>query len=118
MVVVLARGRQVLGVDALHSKEHARAAGPHRLFDEARHLVALGIDLDHELQVNPALLLAQGDQAVEDRFPVLVAGQVVVGDEEPCHAAGQLGPHQSLHIVGVAEARLAPWTLMIVQKLH
>ena len=28
------------------------------------------------------LLLAQVDEAVEDRLPVLVAGEVVVGDEE------------------------------------
>ena len=30
-----------------------------------------------------AVLLAQLDQPVENRFPVLVAGEIVVGDEEP-----------------------------------
>ena len=49
-----------------------------------------------------AFLLAQRDQAVEDRFPVLVAGEVVVGDEELVHALREVGADDALDVVGAA----------------
>ncbi len=80
--------------------------GARRLLDEATDLVHRRVDLGHH--VDPlALDFAHVDQAIEDRLPVLVARQVVVGDEEVVHALGEVGAHQPLDIVGVARARLA-----------
>ena len=70
-------------------------------------LVAQGVDLDDEVQRQP-LLLAHLDQAVEDRLPIAVAREIVVGDEEAVDALRQVGAHQPLDVVGVAPARLAP----------
>ena len=53
-------------------------------------------------------LLAHLDQPVEDRLPIAVAREIVVGDEEAEDALGEVGAHQALDIVGVAPARLAP----------
>ena len=44
------------------------------------------VDLDDEARIDP--LLAQRDQPVEDRFPIAIAGQIVVGDEEVADAVG------------------------------
>src|SRR5262249_15145340 len=96
------------GIDTLHTNEHPRAAGADCLFDEPGDLVTLRIDLDQELEMNPAFLLAQGNQAVEDCFPILVSGQIIVGDEETHYAVGKMGAHKALYVVGVAESRLAP----------
>src|SRR2546430_7064864 len=70
-------------------------------------LVAQCINLDHEAE-RDSVSLAQRDQAVEDRFPFLVPGKIVVGDEEFVDALRPVEPYQMLDVVGRAEARLAP----------
>ena len=52
-------------------------------------------------------LLAQRDHPIEDRFPVLVAGKIVIGDEKLVDALRHAGPHHALHVIGVAVPRLA-----------
>src|SRR5450756_1644952 len=47
------------------------------------------------------------DQAVEDRLPVLVAGEIVVGDEEGAQPLRVIRPHDELDILRRAAARLA-----------
>jgi hypothetical protein len=44
------------------------------------------------------------DQPVEDRFPVLVAREIVVGDEELGDALRGVRPHDLLDVVGRAVA--------------
>ncbi len=66
--------------------------------------VAHGVDLDDELDVQ-LLLLAHGDEAVEDFFPVGVAGEIVVGDEEAVDALRQVAADDLLDVVGGAAAR-------------
>ena len=64
-----------------------------------------------DLQQEPdpeAVLLAQFDQAIEDRLPVAVAGEIVVGDEKARDVLRGVGAHDRLDIVGGAIARLAP----------
>ena len=51
--------------------------------------------------------LAERDDAVEDGFPVAIAGEVVVGDEERGHALVQVVLQDLLDVVGGAVARLA-----------
>ena len=65
------------------------------------------VDLDDELQPEP-FPLAHLDQPVEDRLPIAVAREIVVGDEEAEDALGEVGAHQPLDIVGIAPARFAP----------
>ena len=60
------------------------------------------IDLDRQSGAE-ALALLQLDDAVEDRFPVSIAGEVVVGDEVPVpEALGGIGAEQALDVVSVA----------------
>ena len=51
--------------------------------------------------------LAQLDQAIEDRLPVAVAGEIVVGDEEARDPLRRIGAHDGLDIVGRAIAGFA-----------
>jgi len=69
--------------------------------------MAEGVDLDNELQLE-TFAFAHLYQPVEDRFPIAVAGKIVVGDEEAEDTLGEIGAHQALDIIGVAPARLAP----------
>src|SRR5262249_57952469 len=68
--------------------------------------MAQRIDLKQQPDLKP-VHLAQLDQAVEDRLPVLVAGEIVVGEEESLDAFGRIGANDGLDVVGRAIARLA-----------
>ena len=68
--------------------------------------VAERVDLDHEADVH-AVLFAQLDDAVVDRFPILVAGEIVVGDEEAVDALRPVHAQDLLDAVGGAVARFA-----------
>ena len=71
---------------------------PARAFrDEIGQLVAERIDLDDEAGVE-LLHLAQINEAIENDLPVLVAGEIVVGDEEGAQALGVIEPHDALDI--------------------
>jgi hypothetical protein len=105
VVLLLLRRGKVVGIDVLKADEHPLDARRHRLLDEAGNLVARRVDLDDEARVDA--LLAQRGEPVEDRFPVAVAGQIVVGDEEVAHAVGHIDAHQRFDVVGGAIARLA-----------
>ena len=65
------------------------------------------IDLNDEIEVE-AFGVAHRDQAIEDRLPILVAGEIVVGDEEMIDALREIGANDRLDVVGRAIARLAP----------
>ena len=94
------------GIDVFEPDEDRGAAGARRLLDEVRNAVAQRVDLKQKLDVE-VLALAQFDQPVEDRLPVAVAGEIVVGDEEPRDALRGVGAHDRLDIVRRAVARLA-----------
>ena len=106
LVLAFPRILERIGIDALQADEHAIDARPAGLFDEARNLVAHRVDLRDDPDAQ-AFLFAHLDQPVEDRLPVLVARQVVVGDEEVVHALREIGAHDALDVVGAARARLA-----------
>ena len=81
---------------------------PARAFlDEIGKLGAERIHLDDEADIE-LLDLAQVYQAVEDRLPVLIAGKIVVGDEETAHAFCVIEAHDLLDIGGRAVPGLAP----------
>ncbi len=106
LVLPLLGRDQIVGVDVLQSDEHPAHAGLRRLLDEVRNLVAKRIDLDGEADLRE-LAVAQLDQPVEQRLPVAVAGEIVVGDEEALDALGVVLAHDPLEIVRRAEPALA-----------
>ena len=69
-----------------------RDAALGRLLDKIRNLVAQRIDLDREADIH-ALIDLHLDHAVEQRFPLAVAGKVVVGDEEALDTLGIVLAH-------------------------
>ena len=106
VVLLLLRREKIVRVDVFQADEHPLDARRRRLLDEAGDLVAGRVDLDDEARVEA--LLSQLDQPVENRLPVAVAGEVVVGDEEIAHAVGLVRAHDLFDVVGGAVARLAP----------
>ena len=105
--VLLLLGADEIGrIDVFQADEHAPDAGARRLLDEMRNAVAERVDLDDEGAI-AAPDLAQKDQPVEDRLPILVAGEIVVGDEEAVDALGEIGAHDRFDVVGAAVARFA-----------
>ena len=104
-VLSLLRGKQVFRVDVLEPDEHASHPGARRLLDEIRNAVAQRIDLDGEADVQT--FLAQRDHPVEQRFPVTVAREVVVGDEEPLDALRAVLADDVLQVIRRAEPALA-----------
>src|SRR6266852_4923771 len=104
LVLPLLGGDQRIGIDAFHPDEDASYARLRALFDEVRDLVAQRVDLDHQTDFD-ALLRAQFDDAVEDGLPVLVAGEIVVGDEEAVNAFRPVLPDDVLDVVRRAASR-------------
>ena len=105
-VLLFPRADEAVRIDVLEPQEHAPHAGGRRLRDEIRDAMDERVDLDDE-DATQSLALAQFDQPVEDRLPVLVAREIVVGDEEMIDALGDVGAHDRLDIVGRSIARLA-----------
>ena len=98
VVLLLFRRGQIVGIDVLQPDKYSLDAGGHRLLDEAGDLVAGRVDLNDEARVDA--LLAQFDQPVENRFPVAVAGKIVVGDEEVADAVSNIDAHERFDVVG------------------
>jgi hypothetical protein len=67
----------------------------------ARDLVTQHIDLNHQPDVH-LLAFTQHDDPVENRFPVLVAGEIVVGDEKMADALHVVLADRPLDVVGRA----------------
>jgi hypothetical protein len=68
--------------------------------------MAKRVDLDDEFDIHP-FAFAQHDEAVEDRFPILVAREIVVGDEEAVDALRGVAADDLLDIVRRAPPRFA-----------
>ena len=87
------------GIDVLKPDEHRVAPCARRLFDESGNAVTERVDLQQEPDPEP-LVFAQFDQAVEDRLPIAVAGEIVVGDKKARDALRGVGAHDRLDVVG------------------
>ena len=105
-VLTLLRCRKIVRIDVFQADEDPRDPGPFGLLDKVRNFVAQRVDLDHQSKRDSSVL-AQRDQAVEDRFPIFVARKVIVGDEEFVDALRPVEAHQMLHVIGGTVARLA-----------
>src|SRR5262249_61740277 len=64
------------------------------------------VGLDHYPDVHLVALAQQGD-AIEDRLTVLVAGEIVVGDEEVADPVGPVLADRPLYVVRGAAPRLS-----------
>jgi hypothetical protein len=71
--------------------------------------VARRVDLDDQADIE-LLADAKLDQPVEDRLPVFVTGEIVVGDEEAVDALRDIAADDLLDVVGRAPPRLAALT--------
>src|SRR5690606_10773479 len=96
----------VVGVYVLQADEHPADAGAFALRDEVRDLVAERVDLDHQPDAH-ALALPERYDPVEDDLPVLVAGEIVVGDEVVVDALREVLADELLDVVGRAATRFA-----------
>src|SRR5262249_40319227 len=106
LVLALLGADQVVRIDVLEPDEDPAHAGARRLLDEIRDLVTERVDLDGEADLGE-LALAQLDHAIEQRLPVAVAGEIVVGDEEAVDALGGVLADDVLEVVDRADAALA-----------
>ena len=104
-VLPLLGAQQILRVDVLQPDEHPTHTGAAGLRDEVRDAVAQRVHLDGEADVQP--FLAQRDHPVEQRFPVTVAREIVVGDEEALDALRDVLADDPLQVIRRAEAALA-----------
>src|ERR1019366_2101198 len=107
LVLAFLGGDQIVRIDILEPDEHAPHARLSRLLDEVRDLVAESVDLDGEADIHP-LADPHLDHAVEQRLPILVAGEIIVGDEKTLDPFRVILPHDMFQIVGRADAALAP----------
>jgi hypothetical protein len=101
LVLALLGAEEVLRVDVLEAEERGLDPGERAFLDEARDAVAQGIDLNREAE-REAFDPAQIDQPIEDRLPILVAGEIVVGDEEFAKSLGVVRSNDFFDIVGRA----------------
>jgi hypothetical protein len=106
LVLPLFSRRQVVGIDVLEADENARHAGALRLGDEVGYPMAQGVHLDQEAYVQ-AVSPAPLNDSIEDGLPILVAGEVVVGDEKAIDPLRPVGAQDAFDVVGAAPAGLA-----------
>jgi hypothetical protein len=98
LVLLFLGAQQILGVDILEPDEHSLDSGASGLLNEVWKPVTQSIDLDNE--AHPDLLdLAQVDKPIKNRFPVFVAGKVIVGNEERVETLGYIRPDYAFDIV-------------------
>lgn len=105
-VLFLAGCLQTVRMDVFQADEDPRDPGAARLVDEAGQGVGQGVDLDGEGELDPQLF-AYRDDAIEDRLPIAVTGEVVIGDEVLADAMSQIGAQQTLDVVRRTVTRLA-----------
>ena len=105
LVLPLFGGDEVLGVDVLKPDKDAPGPRLGRLLDEVRDLMAERVDLDGEAAMDAFVLKL--DHPVEKDLPVAVAGEIVVGDEEPVDPLLLVLADDLFQVVRRAEAALA-----------
>src|SRR6516225_5645273 len=107
LILFFAGGGEVARVDTFHADENGHAAGLTRLGDKVLDLPGKHIDLHHELD-GYLFFHAQTDEVIEDGFPVLVAGEIVVGEKVEGDAVLVVIAADGLRdVLGGAEAHLA-----------
>src|SRR5688572_16948962 len=106
LVLAFLSSEQIVRVDILQTDIRALYAGSLTLWDEVLDLVAEGVDLDDEADVQ-LLDLAKLDQTVENNFPILIAREVVVGDKKRVKPLSEVHADDLLDVVRRPSPRLA-----------
>ena len=69
--------------------------------------MAQGIDLNNEFGIE-AVNLPHVNETVENQLPVLVAREVIVGNEEPVNVLRRIGPDNFINVIGRTVAGFVP----------
>src|SRR5262249_6269867 len=107
LVLVFLAGQQVVRVNVFKPDEDPPHACRSRLLDEVRNAVAQRVDLDRETD-RQSFAEPQMDHSVEQRFPMAIAGEIVVGDKKPLDPLRVVLAYRSFEIVGGAEPAFPP----------
>src|SRR2546423_9895056 len=99
-------GGEVIGIDVFQPDENAAHPGPRTFLDKIRQLVAKRVDLDEEAELQFVDFFQMNDP-VEDRFPVLISGKVIVGNKEAAQSLLDVLANDLLDVVRRAASRLA-----------
>ena len=97
---------QIVWIDIFQADEDPPHAGARAFVDEVRQRVTERVDLNDEAQFE-LFNFAQIDEPVEDRLPILVTSEVVVGDEEGAQPLRVIFPHDFVDVVRRAAARFS-----------
>ena len=117
LVLALLGREQIVGIDVLKSDEDPPHAGRRRLLDEIGDAMAERVDLDGETDLQSLARVARS--AGRTAFPIAVAGEIVVGDEEAIDALARSSRGRAASRSSAERKRLLrPCTLMMVQKEH
>ena len=94
-------------MNILQSDEHISDAGAFGFLDKTRDFVTLGIHLNGGRDIQ-LFLLPKLDQFVEDRLPILISGEIVVGNEKPFDTLLIARPNQAGDILRTSSPGFLP----------
>ena len=106
LVLPFLRSDQIVWIYVLEPDENSAYACFGRFLNEVRNLVTECIDLDGKTETGE-LGLAQMDEAIEQQFPISIAREIVIGNEESLDALRMILAHDLFEVVGRAEAAFA-----------
>src|SRR5437879_1033092 len=84
--------------DVLQPDEHIEHVRAPRLLDEIWQPVALHVHLNSEPDLFHAFIFAQLNDSIEDSFPILVACEVIVGNEKTMNALREIPADDLLNV--------------------
>ena len=91
-------GGEVIGIDVFQPDENATHPGPGAFLNKIRQLVAKGVDLDEEAELQFVDFFQMNDP-VQDRFPILVPGKIVVRNKKAVQSLGHVLTNDPLDII-------------------
>src|SRR5262249_8261936 len=98
---------QVVWIDVFKPDKDATHAGSRRFFNKVWNLVAKRVDLDRKTKF-VEFGCFQIDQAIKQNFPVTVAREIIIRDEETLNALGMVLAHNFFEVIRRAKPALAP----------
>ena len=99
LVLVLLGSQQIVGIDVFEADEDAAHPGLGDLLNKVRNAVTQRVDLDREGELQ-IVGRAHRDQPVGQLLPIAVAGEIVVGNEEPADPPRIMLADAAFEVVG------------------
>jgi hypothetical protein len=91
--------KQAVGIDILKPDENTLNARPFCLFDKVRQLMTKRIDLDDKTDIQ-LFTFAKDYQLIQDDFPVLVSGEIVISYKERMQALSDVRTDDLFNVFG------------------